>query len=89
MSNKIFERIPGTLSTLVNDEYVTYDVQLDLEVAQLRGQGGLENAAISKVSLAPGSVVPDGRPYTLRYTYRGKKYENVGLRVHLGVLLAG
>ena len=51
----MFERIAGTLSTLVNEEYVTYDVQLDLEVAQLWGQGGLEGAAISKVSLAPGS----------------------------------
>jgi len=87
--SKRLDRIPGTLSTLINEQYVTYNVQLDLEVAQLRDQRGLVDEAISKVSLAPGSKAPDGGPYTLRYTYSGKKHEAIGLRVNLGVLLAG
>jgi len=89
MSKTLFDRISGMLGTLVNDQYVTYPVQLDLEVRQLRDGSGLADEAIAKVSLVPGSGTPDGSPYTLRYTYHGKIYEQVGLRVHDGVLLAG
>jgi hypothetical protein len=87
VSKITFDRVDGTLGTLVNDEYVNYPVKLDLEVKQLVGRDGVEDEEISKVSLA--SSVPDASPYTLRYSYHGKKYEQTGLRVDHGVLLKG
>jgi hypothetical protein len=87
MSETFFDRIDGTLSTLANDVYKNYQVTLDIEGKRLRGAGGVEDEAISKVTLA--SRVPDGSPYTLRYSYHGKKYEQIGLRVDGGILLSG
>lgn len=69
MINRIFERIPGTLA---NDLCVLYNVQLDVEAEQIIGEGGVEDAAVSNVRLAPESDVPDGGPYTLRYTLFGQ-----------------
>jgi len=86
MSETFFDQVDGTLGTLVKDEYVDYPVKLNLEGKRLRGAGGVEDEAISRVTLA--SAVPDGGPYTLRYSYHGKKHEQIGLRVNGGVLLA-
>lgn len=88
MTKKVYERVLGTLSTTADERDVTYEVQLGLEVAQLSDPDGLADERISKVSLAPGSNVPDGSSYTLRYEYRGQRFEEIGLRVHLGTLLA-
>jgi hypothetical protein len=87
MSNTFFDRIDGTLSTLVNEVYTDYPVKLDIEGKRLFGSGGVEDEAISRVTLA--SHVPDGSPYTLRYSYHGKRHEQIGLRVNGGVLLSG
>jgi hypothetical protein len=89
MSNTHFGRVSATLSTLVNDQYKTYNVFLDLEVRQLWGQGGIEDEAIAKAKLAAGAAIPDGGPYTLRYSYHGKPYEQIGLRMQFGHLLQG
>ncbi|HLK06757.1 MAG TPA: hypothetical protein VKV30_02390 [Candidatus Angelobacter sp.] len=89
MSNTYFDRVSATLSTLVNDQYKTYNILLDLEVKQLWGRGGIEDEAIAKAQIAAGSAIPDGGPYTLRYSYHGKPYELIGLRMQFGHLLQG
>jgi len=89
-SQTILAQVPGTLSTLVNERYLTYNVAFDIEVKQLPGaRGGIDDEAIARVSLTRGHNVPDGSPYTARYAYRGRKYESTGLRVQDGHLLAG
>jgi hypothetical protein len=89
VSTTVFTQLQGTLSTLVDEKYVTYNVTFDIEAKQLRGSRGVEDEAVSRVSLVPGHGVPDGSPYTARYSYRGKKHESTGLRVQDGQLLAG
>ena len=42
---------------------------------------------IMNISLAFGSDVPDGGPYTLRYTYQGRPYEHAAMRVQNGKLI--
>ena len=89
-STTVLAQVQGTLSTLVDEKYVTYNVVFDLEIKQLRGSGGgVDDEAIARLSLARGSKVPDGSPYTARYSYRGKKYESTRLRIEGGELLAG
>lgn len=89
-SKTVFDRVEGTLGTLVNGEYKYFPVTLDIEVKQLPGQhGGPDDEAVLRSVLARRSSVPDGSPYTLRYTYHGKPYEFVGLRVSGGILLNG
>jgi hypothetical protein len=82
-------QVQGTLSTLVDEKYVTYNFVFDLEIKQLRGsRGGVDDEAIARVSLARGSNMPDGSLYTARYSYRGREYESTGLRIEGGELLA-
>jgi len=88
-STTVLAKVQGTLSTLVNEQYVTYNVTFDIEVKQLRGSRGVEDEAVSRVSLVPGHNVPDGSPYTARYSYHGRNYDSPGLRVNGGQLLAG
>jgi hypothetical protein len=89
-STTVLAQVQGTLSTLVNEQYITYNVTFDLEIKQLRSsRGGIDDEAIARVSLARGHSAPDGSPYTARYSYRGRKYESTGLRVEGGQLLAG
>ena len=78
MTNRVYERILGTLSTIADGQSVTYEVRLGLEVA---------DDCVSKVSLAPGSNLPDGDNYTLRYEYHGQRFEESGVRVQLATLL--
>lgn len=85
MSNIRFERVPGTLSTVVNDRRLDYNVVLELKVVEHPVASGIE--AIPRVSLASASV-PDGPGYTLSYIYRGEKHEQSGLRVQFGRLVA-
>jgi hypothetical protein len=83
------EPVAGKLSMLMQDKCVTYDVQLNLMIRDVwRKGGGLLRVEIANVSLAAGSTVPDGGPYTLSYLYCGKPYEQTGLRVHGGRLVA-
>ena len=78
MTKKVYERVLGTLSTIADGQCVIYEVRLGLEVA---------DDCVSKVNLAPGSTVPDGDTYTLRYEYHGQRFEESGLRVRLATLL--
>jgi hypothetical protein len=65
------EWIDGTLST--PSGYV-YPARLNLTVAELRGEPGVESEAISRVELA--TSVPDGE-YRLDYFYSGHHSERV------------
>lgn len=89
MTKLVFDRVPATLSKLVNDRYVTYQVLLDLEVRQVYGQNGVEHEAIAKSQMVAGTAPPDGGPYTLRYAYHGQRYEQIGMRMQFGRLLSG
>jgi hypothetical protein len=78
MTKKVYERVLGTLSTIADEQCVTYEVRLGWEFV---------GDCVSKISLAPGSSVPDGDTYTLRYEYHGQRFEERGLRVQLATLL--
>jgi hypothetical protein len=85
-SKTVFTQVQGTLSALVGEKCWTYNVTFGTEARKFRGSRGIDQA-VSRVSLAPGHRVPDGRPYTARYRYHGKRYESTGLRVDAGQLL--
>jgi hypothetical protein len=55
-----------------------------LEVAENRGMGGIDAMEVTKSELVFGHDVPDGRPYTLRYSYKGKNYNLPNLRLEEG-----
>jgi hypothetical protein len=64
----------------------TWDVQLDLEVAELWTNNTLVDRAISRIALAPGQTVQDG-DFTVRYTFDGRQEEQP-VRVKHGILLS-
>ena len=74
-------QIPGTL---INEQGVSYNVELGVVVEQLLDQGRVADEAISEVKLAPGPRVRD-RPYTLRYIFNGPHEDRV--RVKSGSLM--
>jgi hypothetical protein len=70
------------------NEKRTYDVQLDLQLLELRGQATLpDDHAVEREALAPGfgPVIEDD--YTLEYSFNGKQ-ENKKVRVANGTLLS-
>jgi len=82
------ERVPAKMSAFNGKKPVIYDVQLQLMVRDTwRKDGGLMAVEIMNISLAFGSDVPDGGPYTLRYTYQGRPYEHAAMRVQDGKLI--
>jgi hypothetical protein len=84
----MFERVPAKLSAFKGRKHIIYDVELDLMIRDTwRKGGGLLAIEITKISLVAGCGVPDGGPYTLRYTYQAKPYEHAAVRVQDGKLV--
>ena len=82
------ERVPAKMSIFDGEKTVLYDVELQLMVRDTwRKGGGLLAVEIMSISMALGSGVSDGGPYTLRYTHQGKPYEHAAIRVKNGKLL--
>lgn len=84
----MIERVPAKLSGFTGQKHAFYDVELDLMIRDSwRKGGGLVAIEIFKIGLVDGSGVPEGGPYTLRYTYQGKSYEHSAMRVRHGKLV--
>lgn len=84
----MMERIPGKLTCFAEQRHAFYDVELDLMIRETwRKGGGLVATEIFKLGLADGSGVPDGGPYTLRYTFQGRLYVHAAMRVQHGKLI--
>ena len=82
------ERVPAKMNAFNGKKPVIYDVELQLMVRDTwRKDGGLVAVEITTISLVFGSGVPDGGPYTLRYTYQNKPYEHAAMRVKDGKLI--
>jgi hypothetical protein len=91
MAQKVVnDRVQGKLGMLMDEKYIEYPVQVDiLEIAELSRTGGIDAVEVTKSQLVAGHSAPDGRPYTLRYSYKGKNYSLPNLRLEDGILLAG
>ena len=72
---------------LLDQQSILHEIELVVVTKQLLGQAGVEDEAISEVKLAQTCPVPDGGPYTLRYVFNGKQYEDK-VRIKLGTLIS-
>jgi hypothetical protein len=79
-SSSLSEEVAAMATRIVDGKPVTYSVFLDLQVVPLPAQfGGADDVAIEHVCLADGYSVPEGGPYTVKYSYRGRFFEKQGL----------
>jgi hypothetical protein len=75
-SKRIRDNVHAAVAGTVNGKSMIWDVMLNLDVVLLPGAfAASDDAAIEHASLAPGFSMPQGGPYTARYSYRGKTYE--------------
>ena len=77
-SKRVLDQVHAAVAGTVDGRPIIWDVMLNLEAVVLPGQfAGSDDVAIERSSLAPGFSMPQGGPYTARYSYRGKTYEHV------------
>jgi hypothetical protein len=75
-SKRVLDHVHAAVAATVDGRSVIWDVALDLEVVLLPGQfAASDDAAIEHACLSPGYSLPQGGPYTVRYSYRGRTYE--------------
>jgi len=82
------EEIGGSL---VNNQGISSDVILDLKIAQLHGDQGIDDEAVAEVSVTFGVRIPDGS-YTLHYMFHNRPYQEQvqikGKRMVGGILVS-
>lgn len=61
--------------TLVDGQGKNCDVLLDLTVAQLRGDHGVDDEGVADVSITFGVRIPADGVYTLHYMFHNKPYQ--------------
>ena len=66
------EEIRGSL---VNNQGISSDVILDLEIAQLQGDQGIDDEAVAHVSITFGVRIPADGSYTLHYIFHNRPYQ--------------
>jgi hypothetical protein len=66
------EEIRGSL---VNNQGIPSDVTLDLEIAQLHGDQGIDDEAVANVSVTFGVRIPADGSYTLHYIFQNRPYQ--------------
>jgi hypothetical protein len=66
------EEIRGSL---VNDQGISSDVMLDLEIAQLHGDQGIDDEAVAHVSITFGVRIPADGFFTLHYVFDNRPYQ--------------
>ena len=77
-AEKMLDRVHAAVAGTVDGRTQIWDVMLDLEVVVLPGHfPASDNVAIEHSSVTPGFAVPQGGPYTVRYSYHGRTYEHV------------
>jgi hypothetical protein len=75
-SKRVLDQVHAAVAGNVDGRPVIWDIMLNLDVVLLPGAFATsDDAAIERASLAPGFSMPQGGPYTARYSYRGRTYE--------------
>jgi hypothetical protein len=70
-------RIDQTRGSLTDSDCIySEDVLLDLRIAKLRGDSGIDDEAIANVSITFGSRVPADGTYTVNYTWKDRPLQN-------------
>jgi hypothetical protein len=83
------EEIGGSL---VNNQGISSDVILDLKIAQLYGDQGIDDEAVAEVSVTFGVRIPADGSYTLQYIFHNRPYQEQvqikGKRMVGGILVS-
>ncbi len=61
--------------SLVNNQGISSDVILDLKIAQLPGDQGVDDEAVAEVSVTFGVRIPADGAYTLHYLFHNRAYK--------------
>ena len=62
--------------TLLDQQKVLHEIVIVLVTKHKSGQRRMKGEAISKISFARQSPVPDGGPYILQYAFNGKQHKD-------------